>query len=179
MAGQLLAGVTTPAEVLVEAGKPARFVLTLPNHVPLAIEPFTPARGAEGIQKTGKLVEGVGLAIESNLDGAKVTVSDAPHCKDLAPPATCLLAPGRYIVDLTGPQGAHATHTVTIAAKPKTEKLEFGFVEAGPGKKLVAPGVSGGKLALEVGTRTVTVSDESGTHSVTVRVKPGATVTAN
>jgi len=177
--GQLLAGVTTPAEVLVEAGKPARFVLALANHVPLSIDPFTPARGAEGIQKGGKLVEGVGLTITSNLDGAKVTVSGAPHCKDLAPPAECLLAPGSYIVELTGPQGAHATHNVTMTAKPKTEKIDFGYVEPGAGKKLVTPGGPVTKLAVEVGTRTVTVSDEGGNHPANVRVKAGATVTAN
>jgi CRISPR/Cas system-associated exonuclease Cas4 (RecB family) len=176
--GQLLAGVTTPAEVLVEAGKPARFVLTLANHVPLSIETFTPARGAEGIQKGGKLVEGTGLAIQSNLEGAKVTVVGAPHCKDLAVPADCLLAPGSYTVDFTGPQNAHATHNVTMGTKSKTDKFEFGFVEAAAGKKLAA-NPPGGKLALEVGTRTVTVSDEGGTHQATVHVKSGATVTAN
>jgi len=47
--GQLLAGVTTPAEILVEAGKPQRLMLTLPHHVPAVIEPFTPERGADGI----------------------------------------------------------------------------------------------------------------------------------
>ena len=35
------------------------------------------------------------------------------------------------------------------------------------------------QIALEVGTHTVTVSDENGTHQATVKVKPGATVTAN
>jgi hypothetical protein len=174
--GQLLAGVTTPAEVLVEAGKPQRFTLTLPKHVPLVIDPFTPARGAEGITKGGKILEGVTLTIQSNLDNAKVTISGAPHCKDLAVPGECLVAPGSYIVDFTGPQGARATHTVNIAAKPVTDKFEFGFVQAADGKKL---GAGGTKEALEVGTRTVTVTDDAGTHTDTVKVKAGATVTAN
>ncbi|MBV8762217.1 MAG: PEGA domain-containing protein [Deltaproteobacteria bacterium] len=177
--GQMLAGVTTPAEVLVEAGKPARFTLTLANHVPLTLDPFTPARGAEGIQKGGTLKEGQTLHIDTNLDNAKVTVSGAPHCKDLVPPADCMLSPGSYIIDLTGPQGAHAQRNVTMAAKAKTEKLEFGYVEAGQGKKLVTPGGQVAKLAIEVGAHTVTVADENGNHPANVRVKPGATVIAN
>jgi len=174
--GQLLAGVTTPAEVLVEAGKPQHFTLTLPKHVPLTIEAFTPARGAEGITKGGKLVEGVPLMLETNLDNAKVTISGAPHCKDLALPDACMLAPGSYIIDFTGPQGAHATHTVQVAGRPLTDKFEFGYVEAAQGKKLAA---GGPKLPLEVGTRSVTVTDENGTHTATVKVKAGATVVAN
>ena len=176
--GQMLAGVTTPAEVLVEAGKLQHFTLTLPKHVPLTIAPFTPERGAEGITKGGKIVEGVTLNVQSNLDNAKVTISGAPHCKDLAVPGECVVAPGSYILDFTAPQGAKATHTVNVAAKPVTDKFEFGFVEAAQGKKLAA-NPPGGKLALEVGTRTVTVTDEAGSHTATVKVKAGATVTAN
>lgn len=175
--GQLLAGVTTPAEVLVEAGKPVKFTLTLPHHVPLVIDPFTPGRGAEGITKGGKLVEGVPLKIDTNLDNAKVTVSGAPHCKDLPVPGECMVTSGGYIIDFLGPQGAKATHHLQVANKPVTTRFEFGYVEAGQGKKLAA--AQGGKLTLEVGTRTVTVSDENGTHTATVKVKPGATVTAN
>jgi len=177
--GQLLAGVTTPAEVLVEAGKPARFMLTLANHVPLTLDPFTPARGAEGIQKGGTLKEGQTLHLETNIDNAKVTVTPAPHCKDLVPPADCLLAPGNYTVELTGPQGAHAQHNVTMATKSKTDKLEFGTIEAGAGKKLVTPAGQVAKMTAEVGPHTVTVSDENGNHQANVRVKPGATVIAN
>ncbi|MDB4955325.1 MAG: hypothetical protein JWO36_2894, partial [Myxococcales bacterium] len=109
--GQLIAGVTTPAEVLVEPSKLQHFMLTLPHHVPYVIEPFTPARGSDGVEKSGKLVEGVTLHIESNLEG-KVKVSGAPHCTDLALPADCVLAAGSYIVDLIGAGGAKATHTV-------------------------------------------------------------------
>jgi hypothetical protein len=66
-----------------------------------------------------------------------------------------------------------------MTTKPKTEKIEFGYVEPGAGKKLVTPGGPVTKLAVEVGSRTVTVSDEGGNHSANVRVKPGATVVAN
>jgi hypothetical protein len=150
----------------------------MPSHVPLSLEPFTPGRGAAGITKGGKLLEGVTLKIATNLDNAKVTIAGAPHCKDLPVPGECLVSAGTYKIDYSGPQGAKATHTVTVAAKPVTSKFEFGFVEAGAGKKL-AVNPPGGKLALEVGTRTVTVSDENGTHQATVKVKPGATAVAN
>lgn len=176
--GQLLAGVTTPAEVLVEAEKPIRFTLTMPNHVPLSIEAFTPGRGAEGITKGGKLLDGVPLTIQTNLDNAHVTIAGAPHCKDLPVPGECFVSAGTYAVDFLGPQGAKATHTVTVAARPLTTRFDFGFVEAGPGKKLAA-NAPGGKLALEIGTRTVTLSDEAGTHTATVKVKAGAIVVAN
>ena len=50
-------------------------MFTLYNSLTRSIDPFTPARGAEGIQKGGKLVEGIGLSVQSNLEGAKVTIS--------------------------------------------------------------------------------------------------------
>ncbi|MDB4953979.1 MAG: hypothetical protein JWO36_1548, partial [Myxococcales bacterium] len=86
-------------------------------------------------------------------------------------------AAGSYIVDLIGAGGAKATHTVKIANQNMTEKLEFGFVQAGPGRLLQPGGLH--QAPFEVGSRTVTVSDEAGTHPVTVRVKVGATVIAN
>lgn len=48
----------TPAELFLEAGKVHRFTLAMPGHVPLTIEPFTPARGVDGLVKGGKLIEG-------------------------------------------------------------------------------------------------------------------------
>jgi hypothetical protein len=174
--GQLVAGVTTPAEVLVEAGKVQRFTLTLPKHVPLDVEPFTPARGAEGITKGGKLTDGVAVVFQTNLDSAKVAISGAPHCKELEIPGECVLAPGNYIVDLVGPLGAHATRTVTVGTKPLTQRFDFGFVEAAPGKHF-AGGVT--RVTLEPGLHSLAVADETGTHTATVRVKPGATVVAN
>jgi hypothetical protein len=175
--GQLLAGVTTPAEVLVEAGKTQRFQLTLPDYVPATIPPFTPGRGEQGIQKTGKLVPGVALHIESTLEGGTAKVSPAAHCKELAVPADCIVAPGQYTVDFAA-QGARATHTVNVAQKAVTEKFEFGFVEAPEGKHLTVGGKKVKRATLEVGNRTVTVVDEAGPHPVQVAVKAGATVTA-
>src|SRR6185503_18509418 len=174
--GQLLAGVQTPAEVLVEAGKVQRFTLTLPGHVPAFIDPFSPARGAVGVVKTAKLVPGVLVKLESTHDG-KVTVNGAAHCKELTPPAECVLAAGTYAVDFAAPP-TRATHEVKVAAKPLTARFEFGFVEAPDGKQLQVGGKNVKKALFEAGTRTISVVDDGGTKNVQVRVKAGATVTA-
>lgn len=175
--GQLLAGVQTPTEVLVEAGKVQRFTLTLPGHVPAIIEPFTPGRGASGIVKTGKLVPGVPLKIEASI-GGKLTISGAPHCKELAPPvAECIVAPGSYTVELVV-QNHKFTHQVKVApGKPVTDKFEIGTVEVNDPARLLIGGKFQRKALFEAGLRTVTVSDEEGVRAVQVRVKAGATVT--
>jgi hypothetical protein len=177
--GQMLAGVTTPAEILVEAGKVQRFQLTLPDYVPAMIPAFTPGRGQQGIQKSGTLVPGAKLHIESTLENGTATVQSAPHCKNLALPADCVVAPGPYpyTIDFTAP-GAKATHNVTVAEKGTTDKFEFGFVEAADGKHLSVAGKKVKKATLEAGNRTVTVVDEAGQRTVQVAVKAGATVTA-
>lgn len=175
--GQMLAGVTTPAEVLVEAGKPQRFQLALPDHVPAMIPVFTPGRGETGIEKKGKLVPGSKLRVESNIDGGKVSIAPALHCKELVLPAECVVAPGQYTVDFNAP-GARATHTVNVTAQGMTEKFEFGTVEAAEGKNLVVGGKKVKRNTLEVGTRTITVFDDAGQHTVSVQIKPGTTVVA-
>lgn len=177
--GQRLAGVTTPTDVLVEAGKPVRFVLTMPNKVPLVIEPLTPARGADGLVRGGKLVEGFALRVSSNLDG-KVSIAGAPHCQALPGPAECVLSAGTYIVELVIPAAARVVRTVQLTGSEVDLRIELGFVEAGPGKLLqlgVGPGVQ--RAAFEVGPRRITISDEAGARAVTVVVKAGATVVAN
>jgi hypothetical protein len=176
--GQLIAGVTTPAEILVEADKLQRFVLTMPHHVPVVIEPFTPSRGADGLEKGGKLVDGATLRVEATIDG-KVTVSGAPHCKDAATPADCTLAPGSYLVDYVGPGNVKFTHTAKLADKDALEKFELGYIQAAPNKLLQIGAGNVHKAVFEAGTRTVMVTDDAGPHQVTVRVKPGAVVIAN
>jgi hypothetical protein len=109
----------TPADVFVEVNKVQRFTLSMPRHVPLVIEPFTPGRGAQGLEKGGDLAPGNTLRIEATL-GGKVTVSGAPHCQDLALPADCTLAPGTYVIEYTGPDGATRRRTVTMAAQDAT-----------------------------------------------------------
>jgi hypothetical protein len=172
--GQLLAGVVTPAEVLVEAGKPVRFVLMKANKVPAVIEPFTPARGTDNIVKTGKLVDGRTLSITSNMEG-KVTLSNAPHCQLVVTPATCILARGDYFIDVQVPGAVRITRKVTIADRDLEAKFELGTVEAAKGEKL-AGGAK--RLVLEAGSRKVTVVGAEGNRTVTVVVKPGAVVTA-
>jgi hypothetical protein len=174
--GQLLAGVQTPAEVLVEAGKVQRFMLALPGHVPAYIDPFTPGRGALGIVKTGKLVPGVPLRLEANSEG-RFVVNGATHCRDLSPPAAeCIVAAGRYAVDFFV-QNQKFTHQVQVGAKGATSRFELGTVEAAEGRNLMLGGKPHKKVVLEAGLRTVTVADDDGTRSVQVRVKPGMTVT--
>ncbi|MCX5742702.1 MAG: PEGA domain-containing protein, partial [Proteobacteria bacterium] len=112
----------TPAEMFVEASKVQRFTLTMPKHVPVVIEPFTPARGAGAVEKGGALVEGVTLHIEA--PAGKVTVAGAPHCTALAPPVDCILAPGTYVVDYLGPDDARLSRTVVIGAQDAIEKFE-------------------------------------------------------
>jgi hypothetical protein len=175
--GQLVAGVQTPAEVLVEAGKTQRFMLSLPGYVPAFIEPFAPSRGAVGIVKTGKLVPGYPLRIETSTEG-KIAISGAPHCKDLAPPtAECIVAAGTYEVDFVV-QGNKFTRNVTVTNKAVPEKFDLGWVETNDAARLLVNGKFHKKLLLEAGPRTVTVSDEAGVRTVQVRVKAGGTVIA-
>ncbi|HEX7704478.1 MAG TPA: PEGA domain-containing protein, partial [Kofleriaceae bacterium] len=177
--GNLMPGVLTPAEILVEAGKPARFVISMPHKVPAVIESFTPGRGADGIKRHVKLVDGVNLHVETSIDG-RVDVANATHCQGVATPADCVLAKGTYTIDFTGASNAHVVRKIAIADKDVTERLEFGFVDAASGKTIVvAPGTVSKHVAYEVGPHQVTVNDESGTHPVAVRVKAGQTVVVN
>ncbi len=91
----------TPADIVVAAGTPQSFMLTMPNHVPLVIPAFTPVRASQPLEKGGRLVDGATLHIEGTIDG-RVSVSGAPHCTALALPADCVLAPGSYTVTVVG-----------------------------------------------------------------------------
>jgi hypothetical protein len=183
--GQLLAGVTTPAEVLVEGGKLVRFMLTMPGKVPAYIEPFTPGRGTDGLERMATLVDGVTLRVVSNLDG-KATVTGAPHCQALPVPAECIVAPGTYAIELAvqapGATG-RLSRRLTVGKAPVEEKFELGIVEAGPNKVLQLPAGKAQRAVFEVGPRRVSVTGLPGfeieAHPVNVVVKAGATVIAN
>jgi len=176
--GQLLAGVQTPAEVLVEAGQPVAFALTMPHKVPATFGAFTPGRGADGIVKRAKLADGFAVKIDSNLAG-KISITGAPHCQALATPAECVLAKGTYALELTGPANARVQRKLEVAADA-AERIELGYVDAAPTKQLVlGTGQTAKRVALEVGRRSVTVADDAGTHAATVVVKAGATTIAN
>ena len=69
-----------------------------------------------------------------------------------------------------------ASHQITVAGKPLTDRFEFGFVEAAEGKQLMLGGKSYKKIMMEAGPRVVTVADGDGTKNVQVRVKAGASV---
>ncbi len=174
--GQLLAGVTTPAEVLVEAGKPVHFTLTLPHKVPVVIETFTPARGADNITRTGKLLDGASLDITSNLDNGKVTVAGAAQCSGPTP-MNCMVGPGNFTVDFMAP-GVHTTKKVSAGKAETIVKFEYGTIEAPAGKTLQIGGAKVKKTTIEVGVHTVTVVDEDGTHEAKVLVAVGKTVVA-
>ena len=106
--GQLLAGVTTPAEVLVEAGKPKRFMLTLPNHGARAsIEPFTPGRGADRHRQERQARRG--RRAQDRVERRrtrKVTIAARRTARTSRSRATCVVSAGTYTVDFIGPQGA-------------------------------------------------------------------------
>jgi len=176
--GQLVAGAVTPAEILVEAGKSQSIMLTMPHRVPAVIDPFVPPHGADGIQKTGKLVEGTTVSIDAVPEG-KVSFGKAPHCQQVMTPFDCILIPGAYAVEYMGPGNARAVKNVVVTTKAIKLRFELGFVEAATGKLLqvgAGPGVK--RAAFDVGPHRVTVTDDEGTHVTTVNVRVGTTVIA-
>jgi hypothetical protein len=178
--GQLVAGVVTPTDVLVEAGKVPHFMLTLPHRIPAMLAPAVAPRSAEDIDLSGKLVEGTALHLKANVDG-RFRVAGAPHCQDVAPPYDCIVAPGTHTVDLVVAQAPRIYRNVTVKNKDVDVKFELGFVEAGGGKMVqITPSTAARRAVYEVGTRRVTVtSPEEGPHTVTVTVRLGATTVVN
>ena len=174
--GQLLAGMLTPIEVLVVANKPVRFTLSLPGKVPAQIPQFTPTGVSE---RSVKLVDGAPLRVRANVT-ATGSVTGAPHCQALPLPFECMLAPGRYNVELVPPQATRVVRRVAMATQPVELALELGFVEASAGKHLLIGATRVRRAAFEVGPRKVTIKDEQGTHTASVVVKAGAvTVVGN
>jgi hypothetical protein len=178
--GQLVAGAVTPCELLVEAGKPVRFVMTMPHKIAAVLAPFTPPRGADDIELTGKLVDGVTLRLRVNLD-AKFRVSGAPYCQDVAGPFDCVVAPGPHTIELIAPQAPKITRTVTVKQKDQDVKFELGYVEAASGKMVqLAPGTATRRAVFEVGAHRLTVTGgEDGPHQASVVVRSGTTATVN
>ena len=179
--GQLVPGVVTPCELLLEAGKVVRFTLTMPRKIPAILPPFTPSRGADGIELTGRLSDGVTLRVRSNLD-ARIRVGGAPYCQDVATPFDCVVAPGSHSVDLIPNAPApRISRTFTVKQKDIEARFELGYVQAGAGKQvLLGNGVTVSRAVFEVGTRRVTVTGgEDGTHPTVVIVRPGGTAAAN
>ena len=174
--GQLLAGVTTPSEVLVEAGKPVRFLLAMPGKVPVMIPAFTPRGLAE---REVRLVPGTPVRVRANLD-ATGSIAGAPHCQALPAPFECVLPVGNHVLALVPARSTTVTRRFAIVDQPVDLALELGFVEAADGSLLLlGAGPAVRRAAFEVGPRRVTIEDEAGTRSITVTVTAGATVVAN
>jgi hypothetical protein len=175
--GQLLPGVTTPTEVLVEASKPVRFLLTMPHRVPYVVETFTPTRGADDIVRGGKLSEGTSLRVTAGAEG-KLSIGKAPHCRELALPAECVLLPGTYTIEVAVLQGLTITRTVKVGPKEVELTIELGHVDAGPRRMVMLPGGGVRRAALEPGLRRITISDGETSRIVMVNVRANMTVTA-
>ncbi|MEO7729750.1 MAG: PEGA domain-containing protein, partial [Kofleriaceae bacterium] len=178
--GQLVAGAITPCELLVEAGKTTRFMLTMPHKIPALLAPFTPPRGADDIELNGKLLDGTSLLLRSNVDG-RFRVAGAPHCQDLGAPSECVVPPGAHLIELVVPQAPRIARNVLVKQKEVEVKFELGFVEASANKLVqIGPGVAARRVAFEIGTHRVTVvGGEDGPHQVNVVVRPGATSAVN
>ncbi|HEY4244410.1 MAG TPA: PEGA domain-containing protein [Kofleriaceae bacterium] len=176
--GQELAGIVTPCDVVVPAGKPVSFTLRLPDKLPATVDSFTPAGGGEPIVKHVTLTAGAAVHVTSNLPG-KVTVTGAP-CHDLPTPATCTAAPGTHKVELELAGLPKLVHLVTVGAADIDVKFALGYVEA-PAGKLVQTGAGnpGKKLVLEAGTHKVNlISPDGPPQPVMVTVHAGTSTIA-
>jgi hypothetical protein len=109
----------TPVELFVEVGKEQRFMLTMPNRVPVIVPPFVPARGDGVLEKTAELATGSTVRVEGP-QGARATIDNAPHCTNLELPADCTLAPGTYQVQLVRADGTSETKSQALAADDVT-----------------------------------------------------------
>ncbi len=178
--GQLVPGMVTPCELLVEAGKTTHFMLTMPHKIPAMLAPLTPPRGADDIVLSGKLVDGTTLHLRANVE-ARFRVAGAPHCQDVAAPFDCVVAPGQRVVDLIVAQAPRIARTVTVKQKELEVKFELGYVEASGGKLVqIGQGAAARRATFETGTRRVMVTGgEEGPHPATVVVRPGTTTIVN
>jgi hypothetical protein len=178
--GQLVPGMVTPCELLVEAGKTTHFMLTMPHKIPAMLAPLTPPRGADDIELSGKLVDGTTLHLRANVD-ARFRVAGAPHCQDVAAPFDCVVAPGQRVVDLIVAQAPRIMRTVAVKQKDVEVKFELGYVEASGGKLVqISQGAAARRATFETGTRRVMITGgEEGPHPATVIVRPGTTTIVN
>ena len=178
--GQLVPGAVTPCELLVEAGKTTRFMLTMPHKIPAMLAPLTPPRGADDIELSGKLVDGTTMHLRANVD-ARFRVVGAPQCQDVPAPYECVVAAGQHVVELVVPQAPRIARTVAVKQKDLEVKFEVGYVEASGGKLVqISPGTAARRATFEIGTRRVTVTGgDEGPHQATVTVRPGTTTVVN
>jgi class 3 adenylate cyclase len=102
----------TPAEVFVPVGAARSFLLTMPRRVPVLVE-VVGKRGAPIVEQH-TLVPGVVVRVEAAIPGGTATVAKAPHCRALAVPFDCTLAPGRYAIEYTSAAGAKGTRDAVV-----------------------------------------------------------------
>jgi hypothetical protein len=180
MNGQLVAGATTPYELLVEAGRVTRFVLTMPRKIPAVLAPLSPPRGADDIELSGKLVDGVTVRLRANLE-ARFRIADAPYCDSAGTALECVVAPGPHVVELIVPQAPRIARAITARQKDVEVKFELGFVEASGGKLIqLGNGTAVRRATFETGTRRIAVTGgDDGPRAVTVTVRAGTTVVVN
>ncbi|HEY4054959.1 MAG TPA: hypothetical protein VGM39_00075, partial [Kofleriaceae bacterium] len=134
--------------------------------------------------RSGTLVDGVELTVSSNVDG-KVSIKNVETCQNQATPATCLLAPGPYTVEVavTSDKGnGKVTKKIKLGETKQEEKLTFGFVEPPPNHVIEINGTKSKKVAMETGSHKISVVGTPGhddpKKEVTISVLPGATVIA-
>jgi hypothetical protein len=106
-------------------------------------------------------------------------------CQAQPLPATCLLAPGAYVIELAIPAdkgGGKVTKKIKLGSTNREEKFSLGFIEAPANHLLEVNGSRTKKLVVESGTRKVAVIGTPGhddpKKEVTISVVPGATVIA-
>ncbi|HTJ45288.1 MAG TPA: PEGA domain-containing protein [Kofleriaceae bacterium] len=177
--GQRLPGVTTPTdEILVEAGKSHKVTLRMARYMPADLT-TSPPRGARRVSVGATLSEGAEVHVEANVDG-RGTVNGVATCKNKPLPFDCPVPRGDYIVEVDGVRPPGATQRkVTVDSEAVSVSVQFGFVDAPAGKKIVVGGQKVARAAYEEGKRVVTVVDEaSGVQSpVEVQIVAGRATT--
>jgi hypothetical protein len=161
-------------EIIVEAGKPHHVQLRMARFMPADIV-TSPPRGARRVSVGATLAEGAELHVEANVEG-RATVVGVAECKNRPMPFDCPVPKGDYVIQIDGmrPPGG-AVRKVTVDTEPVALSVQFGFVDAPDGKKIVVGSQKVARAAYEEGKRVITVLDEeSGTQSpVEVQVVAG------
>lgn len=175
--GRRQIAVTTPtAEILVEAGTAHTITFELEGHLPATVK-VTPGRGARAVPVSAKLVRALSVKVTSNLD-ARITIDNVEGCARRTTPATCVMKPGSYELELqTSKVTGKITRQIKVTDKDLTIDVDLGVVEAPDDAKLLVNRKEVSKVALEAGKRIVTVILADGTmFKSEVRVDPKRSV---
>jgi hypothetical protein len=165
-------------EIVVEAGKPHHVQLRMARFMPVDIV-TSPPRGARRVSVGSTLAEGAEVHVEANVDG-RASVNGVAECKNRPMPFDCPVPKGDYTILIDGMRPpATAQRKITVDTEPVAVSVQFGFVDAPAGKKIVVGAQKVARAAYEEGKRVITVLDEeSGTESpVEVQVVAGRVAT--